>query len=158
MPDASAGRAVIRAAVVVLVAMAALGAHAQVYKWVDEKGRTHYSETPPPDSKSATKVDTGPAVAPATAGKDNWKQKEMDSKRRSIETQQADEAARRRAANDEQVQKGRCRSAQRDLQILEMQAPIYHVNERGEKVYLEDRERPAALQRARKDVDTYCGR
>jgi hypothetical protein len=32
---------------VLLLALATLPAQAQVYKWVDEKGRTHYSNTPP---------------------------------------------------------------------------------------------------------------
>jgi hypothetical protein len=146
-------RTVAWAAMLGLVALAASG---QVYKWVDEKGRTHYSETPPPDNKSAKKVDTGPAISPAAPAREDWKQKELDSRRRTLEKQQAEDASRRKEAQEEQVMKGRCRSAQRDLQILEMQAPIFHVNEKGEKVYLEDRERPAAIARARKEVQTYC--
>ena len=145
-----------RAALFALACLAALAAQAQVYKWVDEKGRTHYSETPPPDSKAAKKVDTGPAVSPAPAPREDWKQKEMDARKRNLERQQADEASRRKDAHEEQVQKGRCRSAQRELQVLQMEAPLFHINEKGEKVYMEDRERPAAIARARKDVETYC--
>lgn len=146
----------IRTLALLSLGIAALAANAQVYKWVDEKGRTHYSETPPPDSKSAKKVDTGPSVAPAPAATQDWKQKEMDSRKRSLEKQQSDEATRKQAAHDEQVQKGRCRSAQRDLNILEAQAPIFHVNERGERVYLEDKDRAAEMARARREVQTYC--
>ncbi|MBJ7313654.1 DUF4124 domain-containing protein [Rugamonas sp. CCM 8940] len=36
------------AAILLLCAGAAGGVHAQVYKWVDEKGVTHYSDAPPP--------------------------------------------------------------------------------------------------------------
>ena len=51
----------------------------------------------------------------------------------------------KKAAYDENVRKGRCRSAQRDLQVLETQVPVYERNDRGEKVYLEDRERSAGF-------------
>lgn len=34
----------------------ALGAHAQVYRWLDEKGRMHVGDTPPPAARSVEKV------------------------------------------------------------------------------------------------------
>lgn len=37
------------------------GAAAQMYRWVDKDGRTHYTQTPPPpDAKSAEKKSLGP--------------------------------------------------------------------------------------------------
>ena len=140
----------------VLLTLAALAANGQVYKWVDEKGRTHYSETPPPDKKDAKKVDTGPAAPPAPVRKEDWKQKELDSKRRSLEKQQAEDAAGRKQAYEEGQRRNRCLSAQRDLKILEMQVPIFHINEKGERVYLEDKNRAAEMERARREVDTHC--
>ena len=44
------------AAILLLCAGAAGGVHAQVYKWVDEKGVTHYSDAPPPPSNKAAKA------------------------------------------------------------------------------------------------------
>jgi glutaredoxin len=45
-----------RAFLFVLAALAAASASAQQYRWVDEKGRVHYTDTPPPPSaKSAQK-------------------------------------------------------------------------------------------------------
>ena len=43
----------------VLAALAlclALGAHAQVYRWLDEKGRMHAGDTPPADARNVEKV------------------------------------------------------------------------------------------------------
>ena len=45
MPDTAIERALILGA---CLALAAGVADAQMYKWVDEKGTTHYSESPPP--------------------------------------------------------------------------------------------------------------
>jgi hypothetical protein len=147
----------IRTLAFVLLGLAVCAAHGQVYKWVDEQGRTHYSETPPPDKKGAAKkIDTGPSAAPAAVPKDDWKQKEMDAKRRNLERQQAEDAAGRKQAYEENARRNRCLAAQRDLRILEMEAPIYHINEKGERVYLEDRNRPAEMARARAEVDSHC--
>ncbi len=41
--------------ILVLLACAATLAHAQLYRWVDEKGRVHYTETPPPASAKDVK-------------------------------------------------------------------------------------------------------
>ena len=47
-----------RIACVVMVLLVAPGAQAQIYKWVDEKGQTHYEERPPDgkDTKDAKKM------------------------------------------------------------------------------------------------------
>src|SRR5439155_90067 len=45
-----------RTLVFIIAAVAAASAWAQQYRWVDEKGRVHYTDTPPPPSaKSAQK-------------------------------------------------------------------------------------------------------
>ena len=146
-----------RHAIAALVAtLACLGAAAEVYKWVDEKGVTHYSESPPPDRK-ATRVETGPSVAPAPRA-DDWKEKALDARRRELERKQSTEAEQRKQTQEEAVRKGRCVRAQRELQVLEAQRPVYHLNERGEKVFVEDRDRPAEIARARREVEASCGR
>lgn len=43
----------------------ALGAHAQVYRWLDEKGRLHAGDTPPPSARDVEKVSA--ARSPATS-------------------------------------------------------------------------------------------
>lgn len=54
------------AAAGVALLLNAAAAHAQVYKWVDAKGVTHYSDTPPPGRAAAVLANPVPA-APAVA-------------------------------------------------------------------------------------------
>ena len=57
----------------------ALGAGAQVYRWTDEQGRVHITDTPPPASaKSVKKGDGGgpPSYAPSTAAAPKSSQQE----------------------------------------------------------------------------------
>ena len=42
--------------IVILLAAASMPAHAQVYKWVDESGRTHYADKAAPNAKSVSTV------------------------------------------------------------------------------------------------------
>jgi hypothetical protein len=51
-----------RLAFMLMAGLCAAGAaHAQMYKWVDENGRTQYTQTPPPPGRSAQEVKTPPA-------------------------------------------------------------------------------------------------
>src|SRR4029078_3090911 len=56
----------IRVALSLWVALCAAPAAAQMYKWVDEKGVTHYSEKPPPWRK-AQQMQSAPAAPSAAA-------------------------------------------------------------------------------------------
>jgi hypothetical protein len=126
---------------------------ADMYKWVDEKGVTHYSESPPPDGK-ATKMETrpsGPAEAPSAAP-EGWKQRELESRQRRIK----EESDRAKDDSGAAVRKQRCLRAQRELDIVKSARPVYSVNERGEKVYLEDKDRAREIEGWRQHVQTYC--
>src|SRR3954471_18345066 len=112
-----------------------------MYKWVDEKGVTHFSETPPPDGAKASKIEVKP-TPPDKAPADNWKQREAESKqRRAVQTNQ-DETTRKQ---EEQQRAQKCRGAQRYSDQLQNYSRIFHLNEKGERVYMEESERAADL-------------
>jgi len=83
---------------------------AELYKWVDENGVVHYSETPPQDRAAAT-IELAPApVAPAVAdespGRDSpqapgsaWYEQwlEQQQERKKLEKQRRDEKSLSRA-------------------------------------------------------------
>jgi len=90
----------------VALALAAAGADAAMYKWVDEKGVTHYTDKLPPDAvnKANTELNkqgvvvkkTDPPVAPEVR-----KAREADAeKQRELAKEQADLARRDRALLD----------------------------------------------------------
>ncbi len=137
----------------VLLVMAAPFAAAQVYKWVDEKGRVQYGESPPPGVK-ATPINV-PAAPPAPA-QPSWKEKELESKRSKIERERRESAeanqARARDANREEA----CSDARRRLAILQEQIAVYQRNDKGERVYMEDKDRPAEIARYQRFVAENC--
>lgn len=133
-------------------ALCAASAQAVMYKWVDEKGVTQYTETPPPEGKAAKKIDITPSpyVPPAN---DDWRKRDQESKERHIKEDQQKAQETQNAA----VRHNRCLRAQRELDTLRKAIPVYFVNEKGERVYVDDTERARQMagwsQQARENCD-----
>ncbi len=143
-----------RAAAVLFAALAAASAGAQVYKWVDDKGRTHYGEKPP-DGVKATEVGVSSPTGTVTAPQPNMqnvRERELELRNQRLDREQKEQARQREAAGREQ----RCAAARRQLSTLQEQIRVYDRNEKGERVYLEDRDRPAAIAAQQKKVDENC--
>jgi hypothetical protein len=142
--------------IAVAMALAILPAHA-IYKWVDEKGVTHFSETPPPDGRKAEKLQ--PKVVPPSgpvAPPPDWRQREQESKARAIERNQADDAARARSQKQAAERADTCQRARRRLALLSEKVPVYSRNERGERTYIEDADREVEIGRMRQAIEANC--
>ena len=132
--------------------------HAELYRWVDEKGVTHYSETPPPGRK-AGKVQAQPVPEGAKPASKDWQDQEREFQRRRIGREEAED---KRQADEKQkriyaaARKANCIQAQQNLHALQSAVPVYAINEKGERVFVEDSARPVAIEAAKKNVEMYC--
>lgn len=143
-------------ALLLSLALLSFAAAAQMYKWVDEKGVTHYSETLPPDAKGA-KVDIKPATGDGTpASATDWKQKELDARQQRIQREQNEQQQHAQELSQGAMRRSRCLQAQRQLSIMQAPRPIYQVNEKGEKVYLEDAQREREIAGWQANAKKYC--
>lgn len=134
---------------VLLLALAVPVASAQVYKWVDEKGRVHYGEKPPAGSKSsALKPPAAPPNAPAKA--QDLQSQELEFRGRQIKRREDEATEARDAANRE----ARCNNAKERLAIAE-RAVLYR-REKGERVFFSDAEQKAAVENMRAAVTRDC--
>jgi len=123
----------------------------QMYKWVDEKGVTHFSESPPPDGK-ATKVEVKP-TGTERARVDNWKERELESRQRRTQKEIVEEETRRK---EEGARVQRCSRAREGLDTVKNSRRVYSLDEKGERVYMEDKDRPAAIEKWSQEVQRYC--
>ena len=98
----------------ILVAAASSPAHAQIYKWVDEAGKTHYSDAAPVGGKASTIADkvsvytpdptiiaraaTRPSVNPALADRVDSLERQLQAERQA--RQQIELAAYTQAQGD----------------------------------------------------------
>ncbi|HXF80615.1 MAG TPA: DUF4124 domain-containing protein [Usitatibacter sp.] len=139
-----------------LVALSFAAAAQQMYKWVDEKGVTHYTDSPP-TSGNAQKIDirATPPSAPV-APPQTFKEKEEKTRGERVQKSQEAQKAEADEARAKALKKGRCIEARRQLQLLAIQRPLFSTNEKGEKVYLEDKDRQSEIDRWQAQVDTFC--
>lgn len=142
----------IPAAMLACVLACALPARADaIYKWVDDKGVTHFSQTPP-DKLDSKRLDvrTAPADTPAT----DAKAKAAEAK--AAEAKDADAKPQRTEAQKKERAE-RCKQAQDDLARLEDPKPLVRFGEKGEAIPMADDERPALIEQVKKVIGEQCG-
>ena len=143
-----------RAVCMLAALLVATGAHAQVYKWVDEKGQVHYDDRPPEgkDPKDAKKMAAPPPSAPSAkpAGAD-WKQKDIEFRQRQVVRDQAYAADEKKRAQREKA----CADAREDLDYNDKRGRFY-TEENGEKRFRTDAEQAAVVEAARRKVKELC--
>jgi uncharacterized protein DUF4124 len=135
---------------------------AQMYKWVDDKGVTHYSESPPPGRK-AQQIQATPSPTPSPSATpkpaepaSTWSDKERAFRQRTIEREYAEETKRKKDAERIALRREACLEARYTINTLNSGGPVYKLNEKGEREYLADSVRAEKLQRAKENAETYC--
>jgi predicted nucleic acid-binding Zn-ribbon protein len=170
-------RALGHALLLTLVAVLLCGA--ELYKWVDENGVVHYSETPPQD-QAATAIELAPAPAQPDRGEESRETDETAAsgvawyeqwlaeqrERKQLARQQAEEKSLSRAEEETRLLE-QCTTARRRLEILETACPVFFDGQgvlrvkcphetiwvhKGELRYLSDEERTNMLRHYRQQV------
>ena len=129
-------------------------AGAEVYRWTDKNGRVQYGDQPPPDVQ-ARPITAKPASGSAPAPSKTISEQDKDYQKRQLAAQ---EKATEQAKGDKQAQTKRdnCAAARSRLASFEQGGRIYTIDEKGERKYLEDADRPAAIESAQKSVAEWC--
>ncbi len=129
---------------------------ARIYKWVDANGDVHYSEQAPPESKARElKVQSRPAD---TAELDRLKEKAgLTPPKEGAKTPEEALAptAADKAADAKQRQKN-CQIARKNLEVLGTSRRVATKDEKGNYVRLDDNQRQAQMEQARKQIEENC--
>jgi len=138
--------------------LAAAGASAQQYKWVDRNGRVQYGDTPPPGANATPlRAPTGRAAPEPSEKKGPSTPAQQDAEfRKRREAAEKDREKQARAEQDAQNKKDNCASAQAASRSLESGQRIARTNAQGERVYLEDAEIAKEAARVRRLVQEWC--
>lgn len=129
-------------------------ASAQVYKWIDENGRTHYGERPP-QGRKAQEVDqrlANPGPAPAKAAEPDWKAKDLEFRGRRIEAEQAEARQKQQETANRQA----CNRARDHLAQMKTARGLYRLNDQGERVYASEEERRASMAQLEAQIAQHC--
>ena len=145
---------------ILLIFLAGVTIAGGIYKWVDEQGRTVYSDTPPP-GKAAQPVGIPPQPPKEVLERAHQQrlEKQRQERQRHTEREEATKSQKSQEAAAERealARKQRCILARQNLHTLQMQKAVYSINEKGERVFLDDKMRAAEIERMKKEVESYC--
>jgi len=141
-------------------------AFAGLYKWVDAKGKAHYSDQPPPANVEATTLrstssaadsasESGAAASSAPAAPNTIAEREAElRKAQQAKKEASDKAAQQQAKAD--ARKDNCAAARQNLRTLQEGARIMEIDASGERSYLGDEQRRQRMDKAQQDIGTYC--
>jgi hypothetical protein len=143
-------------------------ARADICKWVDEGGVTHYAaECPEGVDSRQVEIEPPPPSRPGdkqAASPEALSGSEQELPKNRNDRQQDRKRAKESAAEEER----RCLETREQLAVLQEQLPVYrdeqgkfrpkwlHDTYQGERVYLDDDQRPAEIARVRKDIQAIC--
>ena len=129
-----------------------------LYKWVDENGVVHYSQTPPPDTESSAIEVQEYYVAPPTAGDSVYAdaiEQQAARKEERLRLKEEQKAEREAREREEATSREACARAIHYLSVLDKQCPVfydaagilraqcppYYYAVEGERSYIDDNER-----------------
>lgn len=144
-------------ALVVGMTLAGLASAGEVYRWVDEEGVTHYSQTPPAsDEASRVQVDvpTPPEDEIDRAQKD-LEQTARENEESRKERQEAEKRAAEEAEKQAYLEK-RCNELRASLQALQQNRRILIEDDGGGRTRLSEEARQKRVEKRRKQIDKEC--
>ena len=139
---------------VLLVALCAAPAGAQVYRWVDKDGKVHYSDKKPKDAAAQELAIQSQASDPAAAEKAMAELKAQNEGLDEADAQRKQDAARQ--AQAKQQREAQCKAAQSEVQLLASVNRYFTVDHKGDRVYDSDAQLAARRAAARARAAQLC--
>jgi len=152
------------AVVAILLSLAlvpAAGAEGTIYKWRDKEGNVHYTDCPPPPGCKAETVAVEPVPSEQQVkqaqGRLDKLLAEQEQSATGREQERLERVGQQIAAMQVAVERKRaCITAQQNLHALLMNRPVYYINEKGERVFLDDAAHKAEIERQRQQIQDNC--
>jgi transposase-like protein len=148
-----------RLLIALAVLLAVTPASAQkLYKWVDQAGKVHYSDQPPPQDARVEKkleVRTTPAGNSASAGSKSAADLDMEFRKRQVQKAENEQKLAKEADANAEKQRN-CTESKNRLAALERGGRITKWGPNGEQQFLSDEEYAREIAAQRKTVDSWC--
>lgn len=139
-----------------LILFLSVTAHAQVYKWVNEQGKTQYTDQPPPGAAKDRQRLNLKSTSPSTHTE--------SSKSKSLSEERVEFDKRRQQRKEEEVKqlakgeenKKKCIDAQTQLRIYTDSPRLTVPDGSGGITYVDDDLRQRKINDANKAISTFC--
>lgn len=144
-----------------LSAGALAASQGQMYKWTDDKGVVHYSDSVPENVTNAQPIRAGgrlPADAPAAQAA---REQQLGAQKKAAAEKDAEKAGKPAPASTEPAAKDkryeeRCQKLRENLNVLQNRGRIREADEKGETRYLSDEEKQQRLDDVQRQIKAFC--
>lgn len=136
----------------------ATGALGQIMECIDAKGGKTLAQFCPPGTVKEIKRGGGTTggAAPAATAPKSLAEQDAAFKKRALERQERENKGEKEAA-DAKIAERNCNDARGQLRQLQDGSRISRTDPNtGERIVLEEKDRPAEMANAQKSVDTWC--
>ena len=133
-----------------LLALSSSTMAAQVYKWVDAQGITHFSAQPPQGQAAPTMNTVTQTPKPAAAEPDA-----SESSASLVDQEKIDRKVKQQVAEQEAERKRYCETLQTNLAQLQNN-PRVRVEENGEVRRLKEEERQSRIAETKQKIEENC--
>lgn len=143
----------------------------EFYRWTDANGQLHISQSPPAKTVqyevvtlqelSKQQLHKPRATAPvsasaASAFAQQAAAQQANEQQAAPLDQQVEQLNKKAEILQQQLDKQRCLSAQKNKAALQRQAPVYTTDGAGKQTFLDDDQRAVQLELAEEEINRYC--
>ncbi len=129
---------------------------AEVYKWVDENGKIHFSDKPFDDKSKAVKMKRQPTPEEIQQAKQRAaKVIQHQRKVNEIYSEETAEQQRVKAKRNKESAKI-CQEAKKEMKYMNGKYVNYTTNDKGERYYLTDDEKNALADKLKAAIAKHC--
>ena len=132
---------------------------AEIYKWADDSGEIHYTQTPPPTGIASQVIEgaSPPAVPPETIRQEQQKlQQQLEAMEERRAERENKEALERQRKKLDDISEKNCITAKNNLAKLHQGGIKRYLTPEGEVIRLTEEERQRRITEAQNQVDKYC--
>ena len=126
---------------------------AKMYKWTDEHGQVHYTQSPPA-GQPAEEVKPPPPVDTEKALKVLEEQKKRAESLHEERLKKAEESEK--AKQQQAESKSKCAAAQKELEGLTQSQRVFERDTQGYPKRISEEQRQEAIARARQQLSEFC--
>ncbi|WP_438971369.1 DUF4124 domain-containing protein [Methylophaga sp.] len=135
--------------------MISFSVSAEIFKWKDEDGQTHYSQTPPPSVQAETvDVPPPPPINPDQAREEV--QALIDKQQEAEQAEQAKQQQREEEAQQEAIREENCRIARENFTTYKNNPGRRLVDAEGNVTRMVEEERQQKMQEFQQQIDEFC--
>jgi len=127
---------------------------AEMYKWVDEEGNTHYTQQQPPAGVESEKLKPPPDFDSSEAEKTLKKQQEYLDKER--EKRQQNAIAQQRKDDEKARLEKNCELSRARLKSLTDRPKVSEIQKDGSRVMMPEEKRQEEIAKSKEAIKEYC--